>query len=38
LRQPGDRRGSKQEINRMLARTEAERTVATIIQEATHQI
>jgi hypothetical protein len=38
LRQPGDRRGSAQEINRMLSRPEAERTVATIIHEATHQI
>jgi hypothetical protein len=38
LRRPGDRRGSAQEINRMLSRPEAERTVATIIHEATHQI
>ncbi len=38
LRQPGDRRGSALEINQMLARPEAERTVATIIHEATHQI
>ncbi|MGE0607415.1 MAG: DUF1570 domain-containing protein [Pirellulales bacterium] len=38
LRDKGDRRGSASEINRMLARPEAERTVATIIHEATHQI
>jgi hypothetical protein len=38
LRRPGDRRGSTAEINQMLARPEAEMTVATIIHEATHQI
>lgn len=38
LRRPGDRRGSTAEINQMLARPEAERTVATVIHEATHQI
>jgi hypothetical protein len=38
LRSPGDRRGSAAEINRMLARPEAEMTVATVIHEATHQI
>lgn len=38
LRRPGDRRGSPAEINQMLARPEAERTVATVIHEATHQI
>lgn len=31
-------RGSPAEINRLLARPDAERTVATIIHEATHQI
>jgi hypothetical protein len=38
LRRPGDHRGSTAEINQMLARPEAERTVATVIHEATHQI
>lgn len=38
LRRPGDRRGSAAEINQMLTRPDAERTVATIIHEATHQI
>lgn len=38
LRRPGDRRGSAAQINQMLARPEAERTVATVIHEATHQI
>ncbi len=38
LRRPGDRRGTASAINRILARPEAERTVATIIHEATHQI
>jgi hypothetical protein len=38
LRRAGDRRGSAQEINRMLTRPEAEAMVATIIHEATHQI
>lgn len=38
LRHPNDRRGSTAQINRMLARPEAERIVATIIHEATHQI
>ena len=38
LRRSGDKRGSSADINRMLARPEAERLVATIIHEATHQI
>jgi len=38
LRQNGDKRGSSADINQMLARPEAERTVATVIHEATHQI
>lgn len=38
LRRPGDRRGSSAEINRMLARPQAEPNVATIVHEATHQI
>jgi hypothetical protein len=38
IRRPGDRRGSTAQINQMLARPEAERMVATIIHEATHQI
>ena len=38
LRGPGARRGSAAQINQMLSRPEAERTVATIIHEATHQI
>ena len=38
LRRNGDKRGSPADINRMLARPEAERLVATIIHEATHQI
>lgn len=38
LRQRGDRRSNPNEINQMLARPEAERTVATVIHEATHQI
>lgn len=38
LRHRGDRRSDPNEINRMLARPEAERTVATVIHEATHQI
>ena len=38
LRAPGDRRGSPLQINQMLSRPEAERTVATVIHEATHQI
>lgn len=38
LRQPDDRRGSAAQINRMLSRPEAERTVATVVHEATHQI
>jgi hypothetical protein len=38
LRAPGDRRGSPMQINQMLSRPEAERTVATVIHEATHQI
>lgn len=36
-RRPGDRRGDAAQINQMLSR-EAERTVATIVHEATHQI
>ncbi|HEY4311378.1 MAG TPA: DUF1570 domain-containing protein, partial [Pirellulales bacterium] len=38
LRAPGDRRGSPAQINLMLSRPDAERTVATVIHEATHQI
>lgn len=38
FRQPGNRRGTTAEINQMLASPDAERTVATIIHEATHQI
>jgi len=38
LRAPGDRRGSPAQINQMLSRPDAERTVATVIHEATHQI
>lgn len=38
LRVSGDRRGSPAEINQMLSRPDAERTVATVIHEATHQI
>lgn len=38
IRQPGDRRATASQINAMLARPKAERTVATIVHEATHQI
>jgi hypothetical protein len=38
LRRAGDRRGSTNQINQMLGRPEAERMVATVIHEATHQI
>ncbi len=38
LRRADDRRGSAAQINQMLARPDAERMVATIIHEATHQI
>jgi hypothetical protein len=38
LRAAGDRRGSPAQINEMLSRPDAERTVATVIHEATHQI
>ncbi|HVX60097.1 MAG TPA: DUF1570 domain-containing protein [Pirellulales bacterium] len=38
LRSPGNRRGSPKQISQMLARPEAERMVATVIHEATHQI
>ncbi len=38
LRRPGDRRTSAAQINEMLTRPEAERTVATILHEATHQL
>lgn len=38
LRRGGDKRASAAQINQMLARPEAERTVATVIHEATHQI
>lgn len=34
----GNRRGSVEQINRMLAQPQAERSVATIVHEATHQI
>lgn len=38
VRRPADRRGSAAEITAMLSRPEAERAVATVIHEATHQI
>jgi Protein of unknown function (DUF1570) len=38
LRGEDGRRGSPAQINRMLARPEAEQSVATVIHEATHQI
>jgi hypothetical protein len=38
LRRAGDRRTSAVQINQMLTRPEAERLVATIVHEATHQI
>ncbi len=38
LRAPGDRTGTMAHISQMLRRPQAERTVATIIHEATHQI
>jgi len=38
IRQPGDRRSNAAQINQLLSRPEAERTVATIVHEATHQI
>jgi hypothetical protein len=38
VRRPGDRRSNAAQINQLLNRPEAERTVATIIHEATHQI
>jgi Protein of unknown function (DUF1570) len=38
LRRPGDKRGSPAQISQMLARPESERTLATVIHEATHQI
>ncbi len=38
LRQAGDRRGSKEQINQMLSRPEAENLVSLVVHEATHQI
>lgn len=38
LRSANNRRGTPAQINQMLARPEAEMTVATVIHEATHQI
>ena len=38
LRASGNRRSSAAQINQMLARPEAEQSVATVIHEATHQI
>jgi hypothetical protein len=38
LRRAGDKRASAAQVNQMLARPEAERLVATIVHEATHQI
>jgi hypothetical protein len=38
VRRPGDRRGSAAQINEMLSKPAAERTVATVIHEATHQL
>jgi len=38
LRQQGDRRGSRTEINKILARPAAAQMVATIVHEAVHQL
>jgi hypothetical protein len=38
VRDGGGRRGSAEQINRILSRPEAEQVVATIVHEATHQI
>ena len=38
LRPSGNRAGSLKRVNQILARPEAERTVATVIHEATHQL
>jgi hypothetical protein len=38
LRRPGDKRLTSAQINAMLSRPEGERTVATIVHEATHQM
>jgi hypothetical protein len=38
LRRPGDKRLTTAQINAMLARPEGERTVATVVHEATHQM
>lgn len=38
LRRPGDRRNNLAQIEQMLSRPEAGRTVATVVHEATHQI
>ena len=38
VRRPGDRRLTSAQINAMLSRPEGERTVATIVHEATHQM
>jgi len=38
LRRPGDKRLTATQINTMLSRPEGERTVATVVHEATHQM
>lgn len=38
LRRPGNQRSTAEQINAMLSQPQAERTVATIIHEATHQV
>lgn len=38
LRRPGNQRSTAEQINAMLTQPQAERTVATIIHEATHQV
>ena len=38
LRRPGDKRLTTAQINAMLSRPEGERTVATVVHEATHQM
>ena len=38
MRRPGNQRNTTEQIHAMLTRPESERTVATIIHEATHQI
>jgi hypothetical protein len=38
LRRPGNQRTTAEQINAMLSQPQAERTVATVIHEATHQV